>query len=83
MLANGGWDLIQRLALILLKWTIWRAPTNASKWRMVFNSAFKGLKKLVCKGVNWIHLAQDRDSCCAHVRAVINFNSDTGVEILD
>ena len=23
--------------------TIWRAPTNASKWRMGFNSAFKGL----------------------------------------
>ena len=39
MLANGGWDL----ALILLTWTIWRAPTNASKWRMGFNSAFKGL----------------------------------------
>ena len=31
------------LALILLTWTIWRAPTNASKWRMGFNSAFKGL----------------------------------------
>ena len=38
MLANGGWDL----TLILLTWTIWRAPTNASKWRMGFNSAFKG-----------------------------------------
>ena len=23
---------------------MWRAPTNASKWRMGFNSAFKGLK---------------------------------------
>ena len=43
MLANGGWDLIQRLTLILLTWTVWRAPTNASKWRMGFNSAFKGL----------------------------------------
>ena len=43
MLANGGWDLIQRLTLTLLTWTIWRAPTNASKWRMGFNSAFKGL----------------------------------------
>ena len=50
MLANGGWDLIQRLAnggwdltLILLTCTIWRAPTNASKWRVGFNSAFKGL----------------------------------------
>ena len=39
MLANGGWDL----TLILLMWTTWRDPTNASKWRMGFNSAFKGL----------------------------------------
>ena len=39
MLANGGWDL----TLILLTWAIWRAPTNASKWRMGFNSAFKWL----------------------------------------
>ena len=39
MLANGGWDL----TLTLLTWTIWRALTNASKWRMGFNSAFKGL----------------------------------------
>ena len=30
MLANGGWDL----TLILLTWAIWRAPTNASKWRI-------------------------------------------------
>ena len=43
MLANGGWDLIQRLTLTLLALTKWRAPTNASKWRMGFNSAFKGL----------------------------------------
>jgi hypothetical protein len=32
------------LTLILLTWTIWRAHVNASKWRMGFNSAFKGLK---------------------------------------
>ena len=32
------------LTLILLTWTIWRAPSNASKWRMGFNSAFKRLK---------------------------------------
>ena len=32
------------LTLTLLTWTIWRAPTNASKWRMGFNSAFKGLR---------------------------------------
>ena len=25
------------LTLVLLTWTIWRAPTNASKWRMGFN----------------------------------------------
>ena len=31
------------LTLILLTWTIWRIPTNASKWQMGFNSAFKGL----------------------------------------
>ena len=31
------------LILTLLTWTIWRAPTNASKWRMGFNSAFEGL----------------------------------------
>ena len=31
------------LTLCLLTWTIWRAPTNVSKWRMGFNSAFKGL----------------------------------------
>jgi hypothetical protein len=41
MLANGGWDL----TLILLTWTKWRTPTNASKWRMGFNSVFKGLRK--------------------------------------
>jgi hypothetical protein len=41
MLANGGRDI----TLILLTWTIWRAPTNASKWRMGFNSAFKGLNR--------------------------------------
>ena len=36
---------LKLLTLILLTWTIWRAPTNASKWRMGFNSAFKGLNK--------------------------------------
>ena len=35
--------LFTLLTLNLLTWTIWRAPTNASKWRMGFNSAFKGL----------------------------------------
>ena len=40
MLANGGWDLTH----ILVTWTKWRAPTNASKWRMGFNSRFNVLK---------------------------------------
>ena len=31
------------LTLILLTWRIGRAPNNASKWQMGFNSAFKGL----------------------------------------
>ena len=31
------------LTLILLTWRIWWAPTNASKWRMGFSAAFKGL----------------------------------------
>ena len=58
MLANGGWDLIQRLALILLTWTIWRAPTNASKWRMGFNSAFKGLMCLLIRLIIlWQHVS--------------------------
>jgi hypothetical protein len=33
----------KQLTLILLTWTKWWAPANASKWRMGFNSAFKGL----------------------------------------
>ena len=36
-------SITRRLTLILLTWTIWRTPTNASKWRMGFNSAFKAL----------------------------------------
>ena len=34
---------IVSLTLTLLPWRIWWAPTNASKWQMGFNSAFKGL----------------------------------------
>jgi len=40
MPADDRWDLIQRLTLILLTWRIRWAPNNASKWQMVFNSAF-------------------------------------------
>ena len=35
------------LTLILLTWRIWLTPNNASKWQMGFNSAFKGLKKVL------------------------------------
>ena len=42
-------NIFTLLTLILLTWTIWRAPTNASKWRMGFNSAFKGLTKCLSK----------------------------------
>ena len=44
MLANGRWDLIRRLTLNLLTTTIVAPPSNASKWQMGFNSAFKGLR---------------------------------------
>ena len=42
LMSNNGTGQINLLTLIL--WTIWRFPTNASKWQMGFNSAFKGLK---------------------------------------
>ena len=34
-----------RLTLTLLTWRMWWAPTNASKWQMGFNSAFKELTR--------------------------------------
>jgi hypothetical protein len=36
--------VLSSLTHILLMWRIRWAPNNASKWRMGFNSAFKGLK---------------------------------------
>jgi hypothetical protein len=38
---------VRNLTLTLLTWRIWRASTNASKWQMGFNSAFKGLMWLL------------------------------------
>ena len=35
------------LSLNLLRTTIVAHPSNASKWQMGFNSAFKGLKKII------------------------------------
>ena len=34
------------LSHILLKWRIWCAPNNATRWQIGFNSAFKGLKRI-------------------------------------
>ena len=39
MTEDGRWGL----TLILLTWRIWRAPNNANKWQMGFNSAFNPL----------------------------------------
>ena len=39
------------LTLTLLTWRIWWAPNNASKWRMGFNSAFKGLNQSAVDGI--------------------------------
>jgi len=37
----------ESLTLILLTWRIGWDPTNASKWQMGFNSAFRGLKAVL------------------------------------
>jgi len=37
-------NMLVSLTIILLMWTIWWAPNNASKWQMGFISAFEGLK---------------------------------------
>ena len=37
---------VNDLTLILLTWKKWRAPNNASKWQMGFNSVFKGLNSI-------------------------------------
>jgi hypothetical protein len=41
------------LTLILLTWTIWRSPINASKWRMGFNSEFKVLTLILLTWTIW------------------------------
>jgi hypothetical protein len=60
MLANGGWDL----TLILLTWTKWWASASASKWRMGFNSAFKGLNKIA-----W-NLTLNKKNCFAFITGI-------------
>ena len=62
------------LTLTLLTWTIWRAPTNASKWRMGFNSAFKGLTRyystMVCDAA--LHTARNdsENLICLHLKLI-------------
>jgi hypothetical protein len=40
------------LTLTLLKWKIWLAPINASRWQMGFNSEFKGLNETSLRTVS-------------------------------
>jgi hypothetical protein len=42
-----------KLTLILATWTKWWAPASASKWRMGFNSAFKGLSLILLTSTKW------------------------------
>jgi hypothetical protein len=56
------------LTLILLTWRIWWAPNNASRWRMEFNSAFKGLKLLLCSHPLWRRTpSQITEKFCLHI----------------
>ena len=44
---RGSWYVANYEAILTLNpltWKIWRAPSNASRWQMRFNSEFKGLK---------------------------------------
>ena len=61
--------------LILLTWTIWRAPTNASKWRMGFNSAFKGLiVKYSCSVSFFVLYSGNTDSNCVSFEKFLNLS---------
>ena len=63
-----------KLTLFLLTWTKWRAPTNASKWRMGFNSAFKGLNMDMLSQYVAVHGAAHDvcvTSCCVICSPVI------------
>ena len=59
------------LTLILLTWTIWRAPTNASKWRMGFNSAFKVLMGNSNVTEFWIFVAPRERSASLHRQLLV------------
>jgi hypothetical protein len=61
--------------LILLTWTIWRAPTNASKWRMGVDSAFKGLiVKYSCSVSFFVLYSGNTDSNCVSFEKFLNLS---------
>jgi hypothetical protein len=45
---ENTFQILMFLTLILLTSTKWWTPARASKWRMGFNSAFKGLSNVLC-----------------------------------
>jgi hypothetical protein len=47
--------------------------TSLGRLRHGWEDVTLNLKDKVCKGVEWIHLAQDRDHWRAVVNSVINF----------
>ena len=48
------------LTLILLTWRIWWVPNNASKRQMEFNSAFRGLTKILYLNLGCVIYARKR-----------------------
>ena len=61
------------LTLNLLKTTIVAPPSNASKWQMGFNSAFKGLKCICWYLIHFMHVSNTRNmkriEMCVHADA--------------
>jgi hypothetical protein len=49
-----------------------KRPLGRSRRRWENNSKLD-IKKVVCRGVDWIELVQNRDRWRAHVNAVMNF----------
>ena len=58
------------LILTLLTWTIWRAPTNASKWWMGFKSAFKGLIDITTVSPTIYNLGTEISNFLTNVKSV-------------
>ena len=70
-------SIIISVSTLIMLTRIWRAPTNASKWRMRFNSAFKGINiesekymeldigRSVYNFLQYIHTFQRDTQCCS------------------